>query len=184
MKPSLVPLLFVVACNACGAHSTAERGSERPPSDASTDPPAPHEPRPENDMPPSQTLSRISLRFRDASTPPQYHRSYTIEATPGEVTATVDVYGTVIASDRYPSSLETWQELTSAAGALSAPEPSDDGWTGASAFELSMITKATKSTLTWTADLTPNSAELTTFAERMKQLAPNLAKLLETQYPQ
>lgn len=38
-------------------------------------------------------ITKIIYRFRDASVPPQYHRSYTISVTASEATVVVNSYG-------------------------------------------------------------------------------------------
>ncbi|MEM8534742.1 MAG: hypothetical protein AAGF95_28130 [Chloroflexota bacterium] len=53
-------------------------------------------------LPPDpMSLQRIEYRFRDSSVPPEYHRSYTIIATPQEATIVVDSYGDILAEERY-----------------------------------------------------------------------------------
>lgn len=57
------------------------------------------------------TVQRIEYRFGDSSVPPEYHRSYTITATPQEVTIVVDSYGDILAEERYPITEEQFRTI-------------------------------------------------------------------------
>jgi len=46
-------------------------------------------------------IQKITYHFRDASVPPEYHRSYTITVTTDKVRIVVDSYGEILANERY-----------------------------------------------------------------------------------
>jgi hypothetical protein len=51
----------------------------------------------------------LMYRFGDASLPPEYHRSYTINVTPGMVFLSIEVYGDILASDSAALSTDSYK---------------------------------------------------------------------------
>ena len=47
------------------------------------------------------TIQKITYHFKDASVPPEYHRSYTVTVTTDKVRIVVDSYGEILADKRY-----------------------------------------------------------------------------------
>jgi hypothetical protein len=135
-------------------------------------------------------LSKVQLRFEDASVPPEYHRSYTISVQPSQLEVTVDVYGEVIAGQTHSVTTQQWDELLSQAAALPqslSDEAQPEGVTGGSAHTLSLWTGGTTpKELTWSSASAPGAATTkaaTTFVNVLRALVPDLQKLLDTEYP-
>jgi len=56
-------------------------------------------------------ISQIIYSFGDSSVPPQYHRSYTITATPENIRIVVDSYGNILADTTYQMTKESFGSL-------------------------------------------------------------------------
>jgi len=190
MRYLLFQVLFTL-CSACGAHTTSDRAAQlaatgSAASQSATESRETRSRSKESSVPPNQTATQLRLRLRDASTPPQHHRSYTISVTPSTdeviVNVSVDVYGKVIASSRNAVSDEQWAQFSKDAAALSLVEDSDEATTGASAYTLDVTLRDGVRTATWTRDVTPNAQRLTEFARRVEQLVHDLPALLATPY--
>lgn len=132
----------------------------------------------------SRTVKQIKLRYRDASTPPRHHRSYTIVATREELHVSIDVYGIIVAEERNLVSQADWQTLSRAVTELEwISETASDGNTGGSAYSLELTAGDEHCSCTWSRERTPGSERLTVFAKRLERLVPSLAALIETPYP-
>ncbi len=64
----------------------------------------------------------LTYRFRDASVPPEYHRSYTINVTPKNIEFSVDVYGTILLKQVIAFKKVTYQSFITALLALELKE--------------------------------------------------------------
>lgn len=69
-------------------------------------------------QPPMKTYDQITFEFRDASVPPQYHRSYTIDVTSTQSHLVVDSYGEVLADTTENVKPEVWKSLQELANGL------------------------------------------------------------------
>lgn len=131
------------------------------------------------------TLTRVELRYLDASTPPEYHRSYTINVEAGKVNTTVDVYGDIIATDVTTVAASAWSKLGQTVP--SAPPIGEDGEAvGGSSYSLKVWQGAEERDFTWSAH-TPDGAALKSvaaFAARVEALVPKLQQLKDTAYGQ
>ena len=58
-----------------------------------------------------RAIKEIVYHFGDASVPPNYHRSYTITATPGKVEIVVDSYGDILAHEEYEITSEQFDDI-------------------------------------------------------------------------
>jgi hypothetical protein len=56
----------------------------------------------------------LSYHFRDASTAPQYHRSYMIRVTPGQVYFAIDVYSKIISENTFVLSKAAYDSFATA----------------------------------------------------------------------
>lgn len=74
----------------------------------------------------SPVADTLLYRYRDATTPPQYHRSYSILVTERQVKHTVDVYGDIIQKDSLALSPETFSSFVSAINALQIEDSEKD----------------------------------------------------------
>jgi hypothetical protein len=85
-------MLILMILSGCG-HDGTTGAPEGPAKRASPD---------TSDMstPALRGATRVVVRFQDASVPPEYHRSYTITATPAEIHKVVDSYGEVVGESR------------------------------------------------------------------------------------
>lgn len=84
-----------------------------------------------------KNYSQITYAFRDASVPPPYHRSYTIDVNPSESKVVVNSYGEVLAESTEKISAATWENLVALAGELqSAGSFTADGATGTKGYSL------------------------------------------------
>lgn len=131
----------------------------------------------------SRTVTQIKLRYRDASTPPRHHRSYTLVVTREVIEVSIDVYGVVIAQEHNLVLEGEWLALAQSAGELECPVETDaDGSTGGSSYTVELTAGAAHRTCTWLRERTPGSERLTAFAKRFERMVPNLAALIETPY--
>jgi len=167
--------------SACGAQTTSDRDVSEVGANERRAPVHVSLARKESELSEPNTVNRIELRYRDASTPPRYHRSYTIVVTPEGVDASVDVYGKVIATARHALTNERWVQLTNDAGKLVPTVHHDsDGVTGGSSYVLGVVAGNSPREFSWRQDATPEAIGLTEFAREVERLVPNLAALLET----
>ncbi|MHC4696623.1 MAG: hypothetical protein ACYTFA_07780 [Planctomycetota bacterium] len=61
----------------------------------------------------SVVISEITYSFRDASIPPEYHRSYTITVTADMARVVIDSYGDILADEEYVITDEQFADITS-----------------------------------------------------------------------
>jgi hypothetical protein len=126
-------------------------------------------------------LTGLTLRFTDASVPPEYHRSYTISAEPGRVDIEVDSYGDVIAQQQGELTHAQWKHLTALARQLGpvADAPTEREQTGGARYSLELEFDGDTQRVEWTQDVTPHSGQATEFAHEVEGLIPNLDALIE-----
>lgn len=137
----------------------------------------------ENQLSHPSTISRVELRYRDASTPPQYHRSYTIMVTPDAVAVSVDVYGKVIAKGAHPLNADQWVQLTNDVAKLGPNTHQDrEDATGGSGYTLGVVASEGTHAHAWGHDTTPMALRLTDVARQIEHLVPDLAELRQTPY--
>jgi hypothetical protein len=131
------------------------------------------------------TFDRVEYRYQDASVPPKYHRSYTIDidATAKTIKADVDVYNKPLANATHPLSDADWKKLEDLASKIEAPSTKiTKGATGTKTF-IVRLHNAGKPTheLIWDSMNTVN-ADTEAFIEFVKTLVPNLDTLRQTEY--
>jgi hypothetical protein len=173
----LGPLLI-----ACAAHDSAGENT-RLATEPGANPTAAHDaaaPRSEETtMNERLNLTGLTLRFTDASVPPEYHRSYTISAEPGKIDARVDSYGVVIAEHEAELTHSQWAHLTALARQLE-PVPdavAEQEQTGGTRYGLELEFDGETQRVEWTQDVTPHSDAATEFAHEVESLVPNLQAL-------
>ena len=74
----------------------------------------------------------IGYEYRDASVPPEFHRSYTLSISRDEVAAVVDSYGDVLYDATTPISDDVWERLADTFETVVDLEPDEieDGCAG------------------------------------------------------
>ncbi len=131
------------------------------------------------------TFDRVEYRYQDASVPPKYHRSYTIDidATAKTIKADVDVYNKPLANATHTLSEADLKKLTDLASKIEAPTTkTTKGATGTKTFII-RLHNAGKPTheLIWDSMNTVN-ADTEAFVTFVKSLVPNLDELRQTEY--
>ena len=88
---------------------------------------------------------RIELRFRDASVPPQYHRSYAITLTPASIEKVVTSYGDVLAKQTavLPQVVDDRLARALVAGDAGSGAVKDEGSTGGGRRSVRVMSGAT-----------------------------------------
>lgn len=130
-------------------------------------------------------FDRVEYRFQDASVPPKYHRSYTIDidATTKVIKADVDVYNKPLANATHVLSDADWKKVQELASKLEAPATKiAKGMTGTKTYII-RLHNAQKPTyeLVWDSANEVN-ADTEAFITFVKGLVPNLAELCEKEY--
>ncbi|QGG96590.1 hypothetical protein [Actinomarinicola tropica] len=72
--------------------------------------------------PSGQEITEAGFAFRDASIPPEYHRSWTVTVTDGQAYVVVDSYGDVVGEDTATLDDGTWDQLRANVAALEGDE--------------------------------------------------------------
>ncbi len=129
-------------------------------------------------------FDKIEYHFGDASTPPMYHRSYTINLNSKEGKVAVNVYGTVIAEDTFKVDSKDWEELQKMSKKLDKPGTSyAEGATGTKSYQINLINgDSSIYKLSWDS-MNKMSEDTEKFKEKAIGLVKNLDKLKETKYP-
>lgn len=136
--------------------------------------------RKDNPNSPSMNYDQISFEFRDASVPPQYHRSYTIDVSKEESRVVVDSYGDVLAEQTEAITPETWGNLQKAAAGLQkAGSFTAEGATGTKGFTLALYVKGEKVYELYWDSLSRDKAEQSAkdLREAVKATQPKLSEL-------
>ena len=91
-------------------------------------------------------VTKIELRFRDSSVPPQYHRSYTITLTPTKARKVVDSYGDVISDEEAALDPKLFEKLVADLKKLGLKDvpPKSDGCTGGTSRSLTVYEGSNK----------------------------------------
>ncbi len=126
-------------------------------------------------------ISTIEYRFSDSSTPPQYHRSFTITVDSNQAHLTVDVYGTILADSIYTINNEKFNELKLLALSLeSAKTKTSDGATGTKHYRIELLNKNKESIyLIYWDSLNKVQENTYQFIEQIKALIPDLREQLD-----
>ena len=90
--------------------------------------------------------TEVTYHFYDSSVPPEYHRSYVVTATDGEVHIVVDSYGDVLHDETTSLDAATFDTVLEDIDGLESSEAEDDGCTGGTSSEL-IVTDADDSVL-------------------------------------
>ena len=84
----------------------------------------------------------VTLRFRDSSVPPAYHRSYVLTVSEGQVHVVVDSYGDVLHDVTKPLPSDDWAKFVHGLGGqlaqLPQPERSSEGCAGGTGVEFTI----------------------------------------------
>ena len=135
------------------------------------------------------SIRQIAYGFGDASVPQQFHRSYRITVSPGEVSITVDSYGDILAEKTYEIADEQFREVVASLTRNQirhvAPREGDPGATGGTSETISYW-DAEREIFSGTVyhcagrDTGTLGGNVKGFADDIKRLVPDLARLLDT----
>ncbi len=126
-------------------------------------------------------IDLIEYRFRDSSTPPQYHRSYLIRATEEKVEFKIDVYGTILVDTVFGIEASRFQQLKSKAEMLDPPgEKITEAATGTKSYRISLLEKGKENYQLYWDSLQSVGKETDDFKEEIKSLIPEMGQLLST----
>jgi len=124
-------------------------------------------------------MDQIIYRFSDSSTPPRYHRSYTISITPKEVKCTVNSYGTELANETYPFDENRFKALVDQTSMLGGPiNKVARGATGTKGYGFSLMKGGKEFYKTYWDSMQDVSKGKRAFIELVKAQIPNLSDLL------
>ncbi len=140
----------------------------------------------ENNMT-NSTIKEITYHFGDASVPPDYHRSYAITVSADKVRIVVDSYGDILAEETYKITSKQFDEIRRSLEKnkiINCALDDDEGCTGGTSEGISYSDKENKifsgSVYHCGRNDTGNlCGNITSFAEDVKKLVPNLDKLLQ-----
>jgi hypothetical protein len=136
-------------------------------------------------------ISKVVYHFEDSSTPPKYHRSYTITITAENIHTEVDVYGDVIATKDAKFSDAKFKVLLDdikEAGIKKKGTKNDDGCTGGTGDYLELFDSQGQSLLDVYRyrcggdDFGNMSGEIGKLKEIIKSLEPQLQQMLDEEY--
>jgi hypothetical protein len=131
-------------------------------------------------------IQEITYHFKDASVPPEYHRSYTISVTTDKVGIVVDSYGKLLADKRYEITNKQFDGIRNSLERnkiRNCTLADDKGCTGGTIERISFSDKKNEifsgSVYHCGGKDTGNlCGDITSFADAVKNLVPNLDKLL------
>ncbi|MDP6545959.1 MAG: hypothetical protein QGH60_18420 [Phycisphaerae bacterium] len=134
-------------------------------------------------------ITEITYHFGDASVPPEYHRSYSITVTADKVRVVVDSYGEILADETYTIAPSQFDDLKRSLERnnirnCTLVDDEDEGWTGGT---IESITCSDKDNEIFSGSVdhcgekdTGNlCGDIPCFAEDVKNLVPDLEKLLQ-----
>lgn len=133
-----------------------------------------------------KALQKIVYHFQDASVPPKYHRSYTIEVTSDKAKMTVDSYGDIISEAEHNINNDQFITLSSLLDTyhISVKEQTnDEGCTGGTAESIyyKTIDGVEFDGFVYHCggkDFGTLKGDISKFAEEIKKLVPDFADLL------
>jgi len=131
-------------------------------------------------------IKEITYHFGDASVPPDYHRSYTITVTAGGVRIVVDSYGKILADKAYEITSEQFNAIKRSLARNKIQNctlDEEEGCTGGTSESISYMDNKKKMFSgsihhCGGKDTGTLSGDVTRFANDVKQLIPDLEKLL------
>jgi hypothetical protein len=132
----------------------------------------------------TNNMDKAVYRFRDSSTPPKYHRSYTVTVTEENVHTTVDVYGTILADTTHATPPGKFEELQKAASSLESPKEKDTpGATGTKGYSISLYKGNERYYYLYWDSLQEVKPASEKYANLIKSASPDLGELLFSPYP-
>lgn len=132
-----------------------------------------------------QQIESIKYRFKDSSTPPRFHRSYTITVYTDKVDVSVDVYGTKLADETYEIEGSVLQGLIDQVDLLDPPGSKiTEGATGTKGYTI-FISGGGQSIYKLHWDSLKKVGEGTeTFKRMIMETVPNLSELKSRKLPE
>ena len=132
------------------------------------------------------TIQEITYHFKDASVPPEYHRSYTITVTTDKLRIVVDSYGEILADKEYEITSKQFNDIKNSLEKnkiRNCTLGDDEGCTGGTIERISFSDGKNKmfsgSVYHCGGKDTGNlCGDITSFADDVKNLVPNFDKLL------
>jgi hypothetical protein len=132
------------------------------------------------------TIQEITYHFGDASVPPNYHRSYTITVTADRVKIVVDSYGEILADEEYEITAKQFDDIQRSLESnkiRNCTLADDEGCTGGTSESISYVNNKNEifsgSVYHCGGKDTGNlCGDIGSFADDVKNLVPNLEKLL------
>ena len=140
----------------------------------------------EDDMT-NSTIKKITYHFGDASVPPQYHRSYTITITADKVRVVVDSYGDILADETDEITSKQFDDIRKSFKSnkiTNCTLGEDEGCSGGTFERISYSDNENEifsgSVYHCGGNDTGNlCGDITSFSDDVKNLVPNLDKLLQ-----
>ncbi|EAY29557.1 hypothetical protein [Microscilla marina] len=132
---------------------------------------------------PPQYFDKITYRYRDSSVEARFHRSYTVVlAASGKAKVSVDVYGDTIAHKKFNINQAEFNRLKALSKMLPSGGKKLSGAKGGSSQTIH-LSKTHKQVyrLIWD-NRTKETSETTALIQYVKQLTPDLEKLLATKH--
>ena len=132
------------------------------------------------------TIREITYHFGDAPVPPEYHRSYIVTVTSDKVRIVVDKYGEILADEAFEITSKQFDDIRKSLERNKIKNctlPDDDGCSGGTSERISYSDKENEifsgSVYHCGGKDTGNlCGDITSFADDVKRLVPNLDKLL------
>ncbi|MBC8373388.1 MAG: hypothetical protein H8E53_07335 [Planctomycetes bacterium] len=132
-------------------------------------------------------IIEIAYHFGDASVPPDYHRSYSIAVTADKVRVVVDCYGDILADKEYaitPLQFDDLKRSLERNGIRKLTSVDDENCSGGTSERITYSDKRNE-LFSGTVyhcggkDTGNLGGDISSFAEDVKSLAPDLDKLLQ-----
>ena len=133
------------------------------------------------------TIQEITYHFGDASVPPEYHRSYTVTVTTDRIRIVVDSYGEILTNKGYEITNKQFNDIRDSLKRnkiRNCTLTDDEGCTGGTSERISFSDGENEifsgSVYHCGGKDTGNlCGDITSFAADVKNLVPNLEKLLQ-----
>ena len=132
------------------------------------------------------TIQQATYHFGDASVPPEYHRSYTITVTTNKVSIIVDSYGKILADEGYEITRKQFNDIINSLKRnkiRNCTLGDDEGCSGGTIERIS-FSDAENEIFSGSVyhcggkDIGNLCGDITSFANDVKKLVPNLDALL------